>query len=192
MDGSERPTAGALDVAAAIIRLRPGIDQMQLHKLLYLVQAASLVWFDVPAFDDQRIEAWKKGPVTRQVAGVYKAYSWQSIMEPAGGDATRVSGRTAWTVERVVGEYGEISGPALADLVKGPGSPWRQARGDIPDSENSQAEITLAMIAEYHETHGIVPPEALSSDERQLAQAFLEGDEHAFANLLQLAAKNRS
>jgi len=34
-----------LDVAAAILEQRPGLTQMQLHKLTYLVQAADLAWF---------------------------------------------------------------------------------------------------------------------------------------------------
>ncbi|HEX9978628.1 MAG TPA: type II toxin-antitoxin system antitoxin SocA domain-containing protein, partial [Acidimicrobiia bacterium] len=68
--GSEEPSS-ALDVAAALIEMRPGPDQMQLHKLLYLVQAAHLAWYGSPAFRE-RIEAWRWGPMVRRVAGHYK------------------------------------------------------------------------------------------------------------------------
>src|SRR5947208_2123639 len=132
-----RTLPSAEDVAAAIIETRPGVDQMQLHKLLYLVQAAHLSWLEGPAFSG-RIEAWKWGPVVRGVAGTYMQYESIPIQKPESGRSEQLPTDTRWVVKRVVEEFGNLSGPDLARITKDrEGSPWRAARGDLPEGEPS-------------------------------------------------------
>lgn len=178
--------ASALDVAAAILeRHSPNqeIDQMKLHKLVYFVQAGSLAWFDSPAFDEA-IEAWAWGPVTRGVAGYYKDFGKSPIPEPVAGSADGLDERTAWLVERVLTEYGDLTGPVLARLTKGPGSPWRQVRGDLPDGAPSDQEIPPEVIREFHRSHGVLPSRP-TKEETRLAERFFEGDKEALADLIE-------
>ncbi len=175
----------ALDIAAVIIERRPGgVDQMQLHKLLYLVQAASLAWFKDPAFTDERIEAWTWGPMVRGVAGTYQQFGEHPITEPIRGHSAMVSERTKKIVESIVSEYGDFSGPDLARLVKRAGSPWRSARGDLPDGTPSDAEITRDSMLSYHRTHGVtwVQP---TPPQRRLAQRAHAGDTEAMADFFE-------
>ena len=166
--GMEEPIS-ALDIAAAIIEEHPGLTQMQVHKLLYLVQAANLAWFGEPAFT-QRIEAWQKGPVVRDVAGHYMEFDWSRIYETVSGDDTE--------------------GPELADLVKQIGSPWRQARGDLPPEAKSGDEISVDSIEAFHRVHGVVPT-APSEQELALVDRFVEGDKEALADLFEIATGTR-
>lgn len=47
------------------------IDEMKLHKLLYLTQRECLVMYDTPVFGEV-FEAWKYGPVVPEVRYLYK------------------------------------------------------------------------------------------------------------------------
>lgn len=177
--------ASARDVAAAIIEQNPGLDQMQLHKLLYLVQAAHASWFDEPAFDE-RIEAWKWGPVVRGIAGQYMDFGYRPIDEPVSGDSSAVDERTQWVINRVLKDYRSLSGPDLATVTKAPETPWRQVRGDLPETASSDVEIPVRLMAEYHQLHGVLPAEP-SEYEVELAERFFDGDSDALAELFELA-----
>lgn len=174
----------ALDVAAAVIEARPGLDQMQLHKLLYLVQAASLAWFQEPAYVEP-IEAWKRGPVTRRVAGHYKSFSYHPIETPVSGDSSVLTQRVRWVVERITEEYGDFSGSVLAAILKGAGSPWQQARGDLPIDADSDVEIPQSLMAEYHRHRGLPTRSDPTAAETALAQRFFDGDDDAMADLFE-------
>jgi uncharacterized phage-associated protein len=179
----------AEDVAAALIEARPGCDQMQLHKLLYLVQAAALAWFHEPAFRE-RIEAWQYGPMVRGIAGLYKDFGHGPIAAPVSGNPAKLDERLRWTVRYVVDNYGRLSGPALARLVKSERAPWRQARGNLPDDASSTAEISVRMIEDFHGRFGLAPA-PLASREYEFAQQFLDGDVPALADFFEAATGSR-
>lgn len=181
--------ASALDIAAAIVERRPGLDQMQLHKLLYLIQAAYLAWFGEPAFR-QRVEAWKYGPMVRGVAGSYMQFGRLPIMKPMGGNSEQISDRLSWVIDRILQRYGDLSGPELARLTKIKDGPWRQVRGDLPATEPSDEEIPKELMRGFHRRSGVTP-ETLTEEESELAQRFLEGDAEALADLFQLATGQR-
>lgn len=180
----------ARDVAAAILTLHPGLDQMQLHKLLYLTQAASLAWFEEPAFED-RIEAWMYGPMVRGVAGTYMEFGDQPIERPINGDPEYLSKRVRWVVERVLEEFGDLGGPALAKLTKQAGTPWRITRGDLADGARSDREIPQETIAEFHRLNGVLRSTP-SAAEMALARRFFEGDDAALEELFEAATGARA
>lgn len=165
----------AVDVAAALITRRPGLDQMQLHKLLYLTQAAHLVWYGEPAFGE-RIEAWKWGPVVRTVAGHYRRLGATPITGPVSGDDRMITDRVALVLDKIVEVYGEMSGPDLARLVKGDESPWRQVWGDLPDDAVSQREIPLLLISDYYRERGVLPVDGTDSERAAVARFLRSGD----------------
>lgn len=185
MTDSWETAESAFDVAAALLEDRPGLDQMQLHKLLYLVQAANLAWFDTPAFNEE-IEAWRWGPVIRGVAGHYMQFENEPIQTPVSGDSSALSERTRRVVERIAERYGDMSGLDLARCTKRSGSPWRQVRGDLPARAYSREEIPVEIISEYHRLHGVVPEES-TAESVELAERFFSGDENALVDLMELA-----
>jgi uncharacterized phage-associated protein len=176
--------AHADDVAAAIIESRPGLDQMQLHKLLYLVQAASLAWYGEVAFRGQ-IEAWKYGPMVRGIAGQYMQFGSGPIMEPVKGKPANLSDRERWVVQRVIERFGALSGPNLARLVKGRNSPWKEARGELPASAVSDAVITPKAMADFHMHYGLAPSSPQGAQAKKQAHAFVhDGDRMALQELI--------
>ena len=158
---------------------------MKLHKLLYLVQAAHLVWFGAPAFSE-RIEAWIYGPVTRTVAGRYSQFGSSPITRVLGGRGDRLSTRQRWTIQQISGTYGRVDGFQLAEMLKADGSPWRQVREGLPDDVPSNEPISLALIASYHADHGLPIESRPSKQENELAQRVLDGDADALDDLFEL------
>jgi len=173
-EGFDEPLPAA-DVAAALITRRPGLSQMQLHKLLYMAQAAHLVWYGSPAFRE-RIEAWTYGPMVRRIAGHYKQFGEGPINAPASGRADAITDRVALVLGRVIDMFGHLTGSQLADLVKVEGSPWRQVWGDLPDDAKSQREIPLLLISDYYREHGFERSDP-TDEQSELIRRFLIDDE---------------
>jgi uncharacterized phage-associated protein len=130
---------------AAHIRARLGdISKFKLNKLAYYVQAWSLAWNGRPAFAE-RIEAWKDGPVPRDL--------WVTMTHERGrrlDNAIPLSSADAALVDRVLQYYGAMSDRDLIDLTHQEG-PWQQARGDLPPEAKSSNVITLESMAEYYQ-----------------------------------------
>lgn len=173
------------DVAAAVLATRP-MDQMQLHQILYLIQAASLAWFGESAFEE-RIEAWVDGPVVRGVAGHYKDWGQNPITKPYSDNPVALPGRLGWLVDYVVGNFGSLAGAKLAALAKQPGSPWIEVRGELPEGAVSDREIPTEVIQRYHRKHGLDNP-VPSAEEQELAERFFAGDASAFDALVKCGA----
>ena len=182
--GSLASQTSAVDVAAAVIERRPGLDQMQPHKLLYFVQAASLAWFEEPAFSE-RIEAWQYGPVVRRVAGLYMDFDADPIPVPVRGRPERLDKKLSWVVDRVLAEFGHQSGVALAKLAKVDHGPWQVARGTLGPEAPSDNEITQASMRDYHRRFGLNPEAGLSAEEHALAERFLNGDRQSLDLLVE-------
>lgn len=158
---------------------------MTLQKILYLVQAAHLVWHGTPAFSDD-IQAYVYGPVVPWVEYRYRANTrgGTHIDHPVGADVTDLPATVDATIDAVLQEYGDASGTSLARLVKKPGSPWREARGELPDSEPSRAVLPLASIRDYHRMHGVFRRRRNSAEERDAIERYLAGDDEALHDLL--------
>lgn len=141
--------ANAHDAAEYILSKLGEIPAVKLHKLLYYAQAWSLVWDEAPLFDN-RIEAWKNGPVVRDL------YSWHRLeysVAPGkfrtGLSAEGLTNVQRETLDAVLEHYGNKTSQWLSDLTHAE-DPWREARQGIADGESSNAEITLASMAEYY------------------------------------------
>jgi hypothetical protein len=53
------------------------------------------------------------------------------------------------TIDAVLGTYGHLSGQQLSYITHAE-DPWRNARGDIPPTWGSNAEITVEALADYY------------------------------------------
>lgn len=138
--------ASVLDVAQYILNQLGEMSAMKLQKLVYYSQAWSLVWDDEPLFAE-RIRAWANGPVVRELyakhAGKFK------VSRISGGNVGRLRAHQRDTIDVVIGFYGKKTAQWLSDLTHME-APWKDAREGLPPTAPSDAEITLASMAEYY------------------------------------------
>lgn len=72
-----------------------GITNMKLNKLLFFAQAASLQRFGKPLFDTP-LEAWKYGPVVKDVYRTFKGYQRDSITKSPNHSTGKPSSPKCW------------------------------------------------------------------------------------------------
>jgi len=137
------------EIASIIIARRgPWTDAWTLQKLLYYVQAWHLAVTDEPLFDD-RIKAWKDGPVVPAV--------WHSRHDQASRRAIAQSPRielddlSSNLIDVVLATYGQMSGDELRALTHVE-EPWREARGDLPEDAPCREEIDRETMARFYRT----------------------------------------
>lgn len=58
-------------ICSLLLRLDPTMSNLKLQKLLYFIQASSLIYLGEPAFVD-KIEAWQYGPVVPSAYDEYR------------------------------------------------------------------------------------------------------------------------
>jgi len=140
--------ATVLDVAKHILEQTGEMSAMKLQKLIYYSQAWALVWSEKPLFKEQ-IQAWANGPV---VPAVYNYHRGMFSVTPevfATHSSDNLTEEEKDTINRVVSFYGEHSAQWLSDLTHSE-SPWIIARGDLPPTAPSNAEISIASMHEYY------------------------------------------
>lgn len=147
------------DVAEYILQNSASpMSAMKLQKLCYYSQAWSLVWDDVPLFD-QEFQAWKNGPVCPDL---YSEHRGQFSVEAGGvnGRASALNRTQRETVDAVLKYYGKHSAQWLSDLTHAE-DPWREARGDHEDGARCVNVISQAAMAEYYSA---LPPDTANSN----------------------------
>jgi uncharacterized phage-associated protein len=138
--------ASAHDVASAVIdRLGP-VDTMRLQKLVYYVQAWHLARTGVPAFGEP-IEAWRDGPVVRELFRVHRRKF--IVTDWPEGDGSRLPAELFSTLQWVMNRYGAMSGEQLSRISHAE-SPWLTARGDAQPGEASSEVIDTNTIRNYY------------------------------------------
>jgi len=141
----------ANDVASVIIaRSGPWIDAMSLQKLLYYVQAWHLAITDEPLFEE-RIKAWKDGPVVPQVWHERKERDTRRAIDQQV-DQLALDAETSDLIDIVLTTYGSMSGDELSALTHVE-TPWREARGQLPPDAQSSATIDLQAMAHFYRAH---------------------------------------
>lgn len=135
-----------LDVAAYILKKCGPIPAMKLQKLAYYSQAWSLVWDEMPLFDD-RIEAWANGPV---MPALYAEHRGQFKVSEVSGDSSKLSHVQTETIDKVLEFYGDKTSQWLSDLTHTE-SPWIDARKGLAPGQRGSTEIKPAAMAMYYE-----------------------------------------
>ena len=105
------------------------IDEMKLHKLMYFAQRESFVQTDMPLFKEQ-FEAWKYGPVLREIRAHYKMYDF---IDYNNEDLAPI-------MDKVFYEYSHTMSWSLSMISHGEEA-WKKARRGIPDGENGSQKI---------------------------------------------------
>lgn len=143
---TETSPVSAHDVAAYILRQQGALTAMKLQKLVYYAQAWSLVWDEMPLFEEH-IEAWANGPVVPELynchRGQFRVGSWE------WGNPEQLSETQRETVDAVLKFYGDKSSQWLSDLTHRE-EPWREARRGLAPGERGNHEISHAAMAEYY------------------------------------------
>lgn len=135
----------ALDVAKYIFdmykkRSKCIIDEMKLHKLLYLSQRESLAVLNKPMFNEC-FEGWKYGPVCPAVRSKFS--SEDGIVVKTG----KISDESAYIVNNVIEQYGSYESWALSELTHKEVS-WLNSRKGLKSGENGDNVISIDDIAE--------------------------------------------
>lgn len=136
-------TTTANDVFAYIEQQLPGVEvggDMKLCKLAYYAQAWHLAWEGRPLFDE-RIEAWKHGPVP---VATYSARRYGDAQP-----AKPLSAEQRSVVDAIIGHYGKMDPMRLAELTHKE-LPWREARGSLPEGAYSREEISKSSMRRYY------------------------------------------
>jgi uncharacterized phage-associated protein len=138
--------ASVHDVAAYILARHGAMSTMKLQKLCYYSQAWSLVWDQEPLFAE-RIEAWANGPVAPALyhyhAGRYEVDVWP------WGDSNQLTADQRETADAVIGAYGKLTARQLSEMTHEE-RPWNEARGTLPPTVRSNAEITQESMADFY------------------------------------------
>lgn len=135
----------ALDVAQYILDAHGPMTTMKLQKLVYYSQAWSTVWDDDKMFPE-RIEAWKNGPVVRELWDATRGeFRVDSVHR---GDSGNLSATHRETVDRVLKFYGGHDAQWLSDLTHME-EPWKAAY-----AKGQNTEISLASMSEYYSSLG--------------------------------------
>ncbi len=139
----------ALDVAAYLIKLSENtgepITNMKLQKLLYYSYAWYLVEKKKKLFDD-KIFAWKYGPVVLNVYERYGVYGAEPIKEAQGGDPESLDLFSKRIIEDVFAIYGGKSAIELMELSHSE-APWR----DTFNPQKQNTEIPDKLIFSFYE-----------------------------------------
>jgi uncharacterized phage-associated protein len=120
---------------------------MKLQKLVYYSQAWSIVWDDDALFKEE-VEAWKNGPVVREL---WEAHRGQFRVERvSSGSVAALSEEQTDTIDEVLNFYGDKSAQWLSDLTHLE-DPWKEAW-----AKGANSVITKEALAEYYSS--IEPP----------------------------------
>ena len=133
------------------------ISVLKLVKLCYIAQGFSLAVLDRPIFNDDRIEAWRYGPVVPSIYHEFKHFKKESITENStfltlNNDFDFIEETPELTdendkkiVQIVWNMYGKFSPGELVDLTHKNGTPW-----DLTYRPNSNNVIPNELIKEYY------------------------------------------
>lgn len=147
----------AIDVARYLLHLAASqtstpedIDSpshLRLQKLLYYAQGWYLAMTGSPLFSE-RIEAWKHGPVVKDVYHVFSNFGYQAIPPDQGASGDNLTSIQKLTVQSVWAMYKEYSATALSRMTHEE-EPWRKARLGVSDGESCQEEISHDSMHEF-------------------------------------------
>lgn len=133
------------DAAQFILEKRGPMTTMKLQKLIYYSQVWSVVWDDDVLFDEP-IQAWKNGPVVREL---WEAMRGQfRVAAISKGTAASLTAPQAATVEKVLAFYGDKDAQWLSDLTHME-EPWKEAYAC-----GQNTNISLEKISEYYSSLG--------------------------------------
>lgn len=111
------------------------IDEMKLHKLLYLSQRESLAITNEPLFPEA-LEGWKYGPVSKEVRTLYTEDGMYYE------DKRPLSAAATYIVKNVILQYGGLASWKLSEISHKEIS-WQNARKNLAPGENGNKPLSI-------------------------------------------------
>lgn len=139
--------ANVFDTAKYILEKSGTMSAMKLQKLCYYSQAWSLVWDDVPLFEEE-FEAWANGPVCRELFHKTQGNFSVKAEDETGGEGNLTDDQKE-TINMVLEFYGGHDAQWLSQLTHLE-DPWALARKDIPAGTGCTDVITKESMALYY------------------------------------------
>ena len=133
------------DILKLAKRRGVALTPMQLMKLVYISYGWYLAMQDMKLFDD-RIEAWKYGPVIPDLYQATKRFGREAIPHDLIADSDLSRPDLETFLSGVVENYGKYSGIALSNLTHRDGTPWKQ----IFNPDFFDTEIPDELIREHY------------------------------------------
>ena len=121
------------------------LSNLELQKYLYYAQGWYLALYDGPLFREP-LQAWVHGPAHPATYGRFKHNGWQPIADAI--DEPRIPKNVREHLVEVYSAYSKFSGWDLERMTHAE-DPWREARGDLPEDESSQAVISKKSMRRY-------------------------------------------
>jgi uncharacterized phage-associated protein len=153
----------ALNIAKLLIRLAhqgeeiDPLTPLRLQKLLYYVQGWSLAALGRPLFAE-RLLAWTRGPVVREVYDAFKQHGRETIPDEEGGEGEELSNTEKVFVSSVWDKYKQYSASALVQMTHNE-LPWLSARAGLGPTDHCDTEITReSLLAYFSEQIGKIDP----------------------------------
>ncbi len=140
--------ANVLQVAKYILQQTGPLTTMKLQKLAYYCQAWSLVWDDVPLFEED-FEAWANGPVCRRLFNHHQGYYIIDESNMGSIKDYTFSDCETETIHNVLEFYKDKTPLWLSELTHQE-EPWKQARQDCAPGQPCQNIITKDSMLDYY------------------------------------------
>ena len=140
--------AHAIDVAKYILTKTGEMTAMKLQKRVYYSQAWSLVWDESPLFEED-IQAWASGPVVQVLYSYHQGQLKINKDTFTDGNVNTLTPNQKDSIDKVLEALQDKSGQWLSELTHME-SPWKDARGNLKSTENSDNIISLAAMHEYY------------------------------------------
>ncbi|WP_343641618.1 type II toxin-antitoxin system antitoxin SocA domain-containing protein [Roseateles sp.] len=116
----------------------------KVQKLCYYAQGYSLA--EGQELFPEDFEAWQRGPVVPALHAAYRDRPWQAI--ETTWDLPLREPASAVLVREVVAAYGRYDGAGLSNMTHRE-SPWRDARGALPENVGCRAVISKASMRSF-------------------------------------------
>ncbi|MDR3186805.1 MAG: DUF4065 domain-containing protein [Christensenellaceae bacterium] len=121
----------------------------KLQKLCYYSQAWALVWSDgVPLFEED-FQAWRNGPVCRELYDAHKGLLTITAEDLKVGQSEHLNYDEKDTIEAVLRSYGHRTPLDLSERTHFE-TPWLKARNGLAEYEPCDHIITKDSMGEYY------------------------------------------
>jgi uncharacterized phage-associated protein len=121
---------------------------MKLQKLAYYSYAWHLVWTNESLFRE-KFRAWENGPVCYELFDNHRRMFMIADSTLPNGDAHKLEEFEKQSVDRVLRDYGDLSGGQLSDLTHNE-SPWLMTRKNPFSESVNNEEITDELIKAFY------------------------------------------
>lgn len=140
--------ANVFDVAKYILHKQGHISTWKLQKLCYYSQAWQLAWTGKSIFPEE-FEAWANGPVCPDLFYEHRGMFSIGENDISKGDKSNLDEDEKESIDIILKDYGNMEPYDLRELSHSE-TPWKNARGNLPEGARCQNVITKESMGEYY------------------------------------------